>query len=64
MDGFFVAKFKVGKRSTKKESKEDTVQDAVDVAMEDVEGTTFNEEEDKAYIEGSLPAYTRTFTSC
>lgn len=56
MDGFFVAKFKVGKKAKKaKSQKEEEDSPLLDLsrAGEDVdEDTGFNSEEDKPYLEG------------
>lgn len=54
MDGFFVAKFKVDKRS--KVRKDNVLEEAGEdnVAMNGIEATpfAFNDEEDKVYLEG------------
>lgn len=51
MDGFFVAKFKVEKR-TKKPTEGKTADAADDVAEEATTDFTFNDDEDKVYIAG------------
>ena len=65
MDGFFVSKFKVGKRS-KAPSKEKEDEDATGKPM-DVDGEQetvgFNDEEDRPYLEGERPFVHMLYTA-
>lgn len=60
MDGFFVAKFKVEKRSKVREEKVQDIQVEDELQLETEGGTSafaFNDEEDKPYLEGLWPFY-------
>lgn len=65
MDGFFVAKFKVERKSKVKPKDEDDedMPMAMDLTMEKAGATTnsevtgFDEDEDKKYIEGELSSF-------
>ena len=65
MDGFFVAKFKVNRR--KKVAKDGDAEasgkgdDDLETESDDAEKPTFNDEEDKNYIEGSSSQHVRVF---
>jgi ribosomal RNA methyltransferase Nop2 len=74
MDGFYVAKFKVEKKRALTTPVKERNEDAVDVEIvqEDgtvtggIETTTFNEDEDKAYLQGNcpvIPCYAPKLTS-
>jgi 25S rRNA (cytosine2870-C5)-methyltransferase len=51
MDGFYVAKFKVGKPTKKTEEKEERVT-GIEMDEELQEEVTFDQEEDRPYLEG------------
>lgn len=58
MDGFFVAKFRVSRRKKVKDGGDDgdangKGDDDAGMGNDDVEKPTFNDEEDKSYIQGS-----------
>ena len=60
MDGFYVAKFKVCKRRKVKKDgdRDEGPADNADLGDDNSEKPTFNDDEDKSYIEG--PSYHRT----
>lgn len=56
MDGFFVAKFKVERRSKSSSAAEDVKDTPMTVDDENTEGVAFDSDEDRAYLESGFPS--------